>query len=475
MRQTKIVATLGPATDSPEVLDALIEAGLDVARVNFSHGDPDQHRQRVQMVREAAARHGLPIGILSDLQGPKIRLDRFIDASVDLKEGDAFILDVDHPSDAGTAKRVGVTYKKLPGDLSAGDTLLLDDGNIVLAVTKIDGGAVHTIVVTGGPLSDSKGLNRRGGGLSAAIFTDKDLSDIKLAAELDIDYLAISFARNAADIEQARRLLHNAGGKAAIMAKIERAEALDNLEEIVIASDAVMVARGDLGVEVGNAELPGVQKRIFRAARRCNCVTVTATQMMQSMIEASMPTRAEVLDVANAVLDGTDAVMLSAETAVGKHPAKVVDAMRRICEGAERQGDISNTYQRDVEKFDTAEEAIATATMFTAHRFGVSAIIALTESGNTARWMSRELQDLPIYAVTPLASTARRCSLFRGVHPVNHTLTKTDDLGVDQEVLDELKRRNLINPGARVMMTKGDRTGVSGGTNTMKILKAGGA
>lgn len=473
MRQTKIVATLGPSTDDAAVMDNLIDAGMDVARVNFSHGGAKQHRRRVELARECAEKKGRPVGVLSDLQGPKIRIGEFENGVVELQEDDRFILDTTLEGKTGTQERVGVTYKDISGDLEPEDILLLDDGNIVLRVTQVSDREVKTRVEVGGELSSSKGINRRGGGLSAATLTAKDHADIRLAAELEIDYLAVSFVRSALDIQVARELFRAAGGKGGIMAKIERAEALDNLEEIVEASDAVMIARGDLGVEVGNAELPGVQKRICRLAREKNCITVTATQMMQSMVDSPQPTRAEVLDVANAVLDGTDAVMLSAESAVGKHPAKVVLAMDRICQGAESQGDIAHAYQRTFDAFDSTEEAIAMATMYSAQHFGISAIIALTESGSTAKWMSRQLQGLPIYAVTRHKATQRRVSLYRGVHSINYAIGQAEDVSVDREVVHELMQRGLLAPDERVAITKGDLTGVAGGTNTLKILRAG--
>jgi pyruvate kinase len=350
--------------------------------------------------------------------------------------------------------------------------LLLDDGNIVLRVEKVDE-AIQTRVITGGELSGNKGVNRRGGGLSTAALTEKDYEDIRFAAEMEIDYLAVSFARDAEDIETARRLLREAGGDGHIMAKIERAEALENVEEIIEASDAVMIARGDLGVEVGNAELPGVQKRLIREARRRNTIVVTATQMMQSMVDSPQPTRAEVLDVANAILDGSDVVMLSAETAVGKHPARVVAAMDRICQGAERHLESVAPAGPNDRTFSDAEEAVAMATMYAANRLDVAAIVTLTESGTSAKWISRLDSQIPIYAITSHPRTQRRVTLYRGVYPIDYTIDASDYESVDRDVVNELIRRGIVSKGDRIIITKGDRAGVAGGTNTMKIVRAG--
>ncbi|MDH3694398.1 MAG: pyruvate kinase [Gammaproteobacteria bacterium] len=471
-RRTKIIATLGPSTDRKKVLEDVIKAGLDCARVNFSHGSFDDHRKRILDVRAKAEKAGKPIGLLCDLQGPKIRIEGFKNKSIQLRNGMMFTLDPRLGSNDGDDEIVGVTYKNLPNDVSKGDDLLLDDGNIVLRVEKVDA-TIRTRVITGGELSGNKGVNRRGGGLSTAALTEKDYEDIRFAAEMDIDYLAVSFARDAQDIETARRLLREAGGEGHIMAKIERAEALENMKEIIEASDVVMIARGDLGVEVGNAELPGVQKRVIREARLRNTIVVTATQMMQSMVDSPQPTRAEVLDVANAILDGSDVVMLSAETAVGKHPARVVAAMDRICEGAERHMEsVAPTGPKD-RIFNTAEEAVAMATMYAANRLDVAAIVTLTESGMSAKWISRLDSTTPIFAITSSPRTQRRVTLYRGVYPIDYTIDASDYAAVDHEVVDELIRRGIVNKGDRIIITKGERAGVAGGTNTMKIVRAG--
>ena len=472
-RRTKIVATLGPSTDDPKVLDDMIQAGVDVVRLNFSHGSHDEHLQRAEAVRNRARAHGRQVGVLVDLQGPKIRIDRFKEGKVDLKEGEHFILDAVMDADSGTQERVGIAYKALVDDVNRGDTLLLDDGAVVLWVEEVKGSEIITRVVVGGILSNNKGINRQGGGLSALAISDKDRVDIKVAAKMQADYIAVSFPRHAEDIHEARDLLRKAGGHGGIVAKIERAEAMNALEEIIEATDVVMIARGDLGVEIGDAELPAVQKRIIRVARSLDRVTITATQMMQSMIESPIPTRAEVFDVANAVIDGTDAVMLSAETATGKHVAKVIEAMDRICRGAETQRMDNAAERRSAMHFKAIDEAIAKAAMYTANHTGVKAIAALTESGATPLWMSRISSGIPIYALTRLVETRRKVTLYRGVYPVSFDVTTTDHPQVNREAIDELMRRGAVRDGDLVIITKGDLMGVHGGTNAMKIIRVG--
>ncbi len=472
-RRTKIVATLGPSTDDPKVLDAMLQAGVDVVRVNFAHGSHEEHVQRAENVRNRARAHGRQVGVFADLQGPRIRIEKFRGGKISLQEGDHFILDAALDSQAGSIERVGLTYKALTADVRRGDTLLLGDGAVVLWVEGVDGAEIQTRVVVGGSLSDSKGINRQGGGLSAQAITDKDREDIRLVAEMRADYMAVSFPCCGADIEEARTLLREAGGHGGIVAKIERAEAMSSLEDIIRAADVVMIARGDLGVEIGDAELPAVQKRIIRIARTMDRVVITATQMMQSMIENPIPTRAEVFDVANAVIDGTDAVMLSAETATGKHVAGVVEAMDRICRGAERQRMDMDCERRSPMSFGRIDEAIAKATMYTANHTGVKAIAALTESGATPLWMSRISSGIPIYALTRIVETRRKVTLYRGVYPVSFDVTTTDHPEVNREVIDELMRRGAVRDGDLVIITKGDLMGVHGGTNAMKIIRVG--
>ncbi|NND44164.1 MAG: pyruvate kinase, partial [Xanthomonadales bacterium] len=396
IRKTKIIATLGPATDKEDVLERIIEAGADVLRVNMSHGSAKEQAERVRQVRSVATRLGREVAVLADLSGPKIRVETFADDSVTLNRGDPFFLDASPEPEPGNQHGVGVTYKGLAGDVEKGDLLLLDDGLITMRVQRIEGSRVHCEVEAGGELSSRKGLNVQGGGLSIPGIAEHDLADIGRAAEMEVDYLAVSFPRNAEDMEQARQLLRAAGSAAGLVAKIERSEAIRNLESIIDASDAVLVARGDLGVEIGDAELPGLQKRIIRLALEQNRIVITATQMMQSMVENPIPTRAEVLDVANAVIDGTDAVMLSAETAIGKHPVKVVEAMHRVCLGAERHCDSQEDVQQLNVRFQRIDQAIAMAAMFMATNVSVQSIVALTESGSTAQWLSRVRTAVPI-------------------------------------------------------------------------------
>ena len=470
-RRTKIVATLGPATDDPKILDKLIETGVDVVRLNFSHDPAEIHARRAQAARERAQAHGRHVGVLVDLQGPKIRIGKFKDRMIMLVEGDQFVLDADMPLNAGTQERVGVTYKTLPQDVSRGATLLLDDGRIVLWVDQVAGNEIICRVVVGGELSDSKGINRQGGGLSAKALTDKDRADIKSAAEIGADYLAISFPRSAADVNEARQLLRAAGGHAGIVAKIERAEAVTAIEEITAASDVIMIARGDLAVEIGDADVPPIQKRIIRLARKMNKVVITATQMMESMIENAIPTRAEVSDVANAVLDGTDAVMLSAETARGKHPVAAVAAMDRVCRVAEHQEEAMHSRHRRDQTFGRVDEAIAMAVMYVGNHLPVKAIAALTESGSTALWMSRMSSAVPVYALTPLAETRRKVTLYRGVYPVAFAQTSNEPVVVMKEAIDELRRRGAVRDDDLVILTIGEPMSKPGGTNTMKIIR----
>jgi len=470
-RRTKIVATLGPATDDPKILERMIEAGVDVVRLNFSHGSAETHVRRAEAARAAARKFNRHIGVLVDLQGPKIRIGRFKEGRIELLEGDTFVLDADLPLDAGTRERVGVTYKALPQDVDRGATLLLDDGRIVLWVDRVLGNEIICRVVVGGELSDSKGINRQGGGLSAKALTEKDREDIKTAAAIGADYVAVSFPRNAADVQEARELLRAAGGHGGIVAKIERAEAVHAIAEITQAADAVMIARGDLAVEIGDADVPPIQKRIIRVARRLNKVVITATQMMESMVENAIPTRAEVSDVANAVLDGTDAVMLSAETARGKHPVAAVAAMDRVCRVAEHEDEMVHPRQRREAPFKRVDEAIAMAVMYVANHLSVKAIAALTESGSTALWMSRVSSAVPIYALTPQPHTLTKVTLYRGVFPVEFQQSSNDPATVMRQAVGELRRRGAVTDDDLVILTIGEPLAKPGGTNTMKIIR----
>lgn len=472
MRRTKIVATLGPGSSSPEVILEMMKAGVDVFRLNFSHGTHEEQKHRVDVIRECSDKTGRIVGILADLQGPKIRTHKFKDGQVQLIRGETFILDAALGKDEGTNERVGLAYKNLPKDVKAGDVLLLDDGRVELEVSEVVDEEVRCIVLYSCVLSNNKGINLKGGGLSAPALTDKDKADLKAAAAMNVDFMALSFARTAADVEQCRALVKAEGSDASIVTKVERAEAIDHIEEIVEASDVIMVARGDLGVEMGDAELPALQKSLIKTARSKNKAVITATQMMESMIDSPIPTRAEVFDVANAVLDGTDAVMLSGETAVGRYPAKTVAAMGRICEHAEQQRVAMVSDHRVDLVFGRVDEAIAMATMYTANHLKMNAIASLTESGATVLWMSRISSGIPIYALTPKRSTSRKVTMYRGVYPIRVDFDKLGPYKVTESVVDLMKTKGIISSGDSIVVTRGDMLGdQGGGTNTMKIVQ----
>jgi pyruvate kinase len=470
-RHTKIVATLGPASSTPEVLERMVQAGVDVVRMNFSHGTADDHKARADGIRAAAAKYGRTVGILGDLQGPKIRVGKFEGGRITLAIGDAFILDAGCA--LGNQERVGLDYKDLPKDVVNGDILLLDDGRLKLEVIGVRGQEIHTRVIVGGELSNNKGINRQGGGLTAPALTAKDMDDIKTAAQIGVDFVAVSFPKSAADMYMARQLLRAAGSSAVLIAKIERVEAVTNLEEILDASDGVMVARGDLAVEVGDASVPALQKKMIRLARDKNKLTITATQMMESMIVSPVPTRAEVSDVANAVLDGTDAVMLSAETAAGKYPVEVVESMARICVEAERSAEITLDREFLDRVFTRIDQSIAMAAIWTAHHLKVKAIAALTQSGSTALWMSRLNCGVPIYALTPDAESVGRMVLYRGVCPLLMQQQHTDRDRLLAEAEQLLIDRGVVEKGDLIALTIGEPIGTTGGTNTLKIVRVG--
>jgi len=475
MRRTKIVATMGPATDTAEVVEEMLMAGVDVVRMNFSHGNHEEHKARAKLVRDACAKTGKIVSILGDLQGPKIRIDRFIEGSVVISKGDVFVLDAGLDKEAGTVDAVGLTYKALPNEVESGDELLLDDGRLVLIVDHVEGQKIFTKVEVGGKLSNNKGINRRNGGLSAEALTDKDKADILLAAEIDVDFLAVSFPRCAEDIEYARKLMKETGGSAKIVAKIERAEAVVQpvLDEIIEASDVIMVARGDLGVEIGDARLPQMQKMMIKRARELNTVVITATQMMESMIENPIPTRAEVFDVANAVMDGTDAVMLSGETATGANPAEVIRVMGAICEEAEHSAAAKQSNHRMDLRFKRVDESIAMASMYVANHYNIKAIAALTESGATAKWMSRISSEIAIYALTTSEKTCRLVSLYRGVYPVFLPNKIPSPIQANRIAVEQLLRHKIVEDGDMVIVTKGDLMGIHGGTNMFKMIRVG--
>jgi pyruvate kinase len=473
LRRTKIVVTLGPSLDDPAMLERVILAGAVVFRANFSHGDVSMHETRINMVRDIAARHGITIAILVDLQGPKIRIGRFKQKKVILHEGQPFVLDTLLDENAGDEKTVSLAYKNLPRDVRPHDTLLLDDGRIVFKVQKTEATQIFCEVVVGGELSNNKGINRLGGGLSAAALTDKDRADIKDAVRLEADYIAVSFPRHADDIKEARILLKAAGGNPGIIAKIERAEAVTNIEGIIQTSDAVMIARGDLGVEIGDAELPAMQKKIIKIARVFNKPVITATQMLETMTHNTIPTRAEVSDVANAVLDGTDAVMLSGETAVGLYPDKAVAAMDRICLSAEKHHNLKSMRHTKDQHMKYVDEAIAMATMYTANHLDIKAIIALTESGTTPLLMSRVNSSIPVYGLSRHNATLRRMTLYRGVYPIPFDATHIDRRILNEAAMLELQKRDILKNGDLVIITKGDLIGVHGRTNSLKIVTVG--
>ncbi|KWU01851.1 pyruvate kinase [Vibrio toranzoniae] len=475
LRKTKIVTTLGPSTDKGNVLEAIIKAGANIVRMNFSHGSSDDHIQRAEQVRAIAKRLGTQVAILGDLQGPKIRVSTFKDGKIQLAVGNRFTLDSNLGLGEGNQQAVGLDYKELPNDVSTNDILLLDDGRVQLKVTSVEGCKVHTEVLIGGPLSNNKGINKKGGGLSAEALTEKDKRDIVTAAQIKVDYLAVSFPRNGEDMHYARRLAHEAGLEAHLVAKVERAETvatIENMDDIIMASDVVMVARGDLGVEIGDPELVGVQKQLIRRAGALNRTVITATQMMESMISAPMPTRAEVMDVANAVLDGTDAVMLSGETAAGDYPVETVKSMAEVCIGAEKMAGINNhsNYRLD-RTFVTAEETVSMATIYSAnHMEGIKGVVTLTESGRTALMMSRLSADMPIYALSRNESTLNRCTLYRGVTPIYFETEAKDSLDIALSTLACLKEKGYLTCGDLVIITQGDIMDVAGSTNCMRIL-----
>ena len=477
-RGTKIVATIGPASTDLNVLIRMIRAGVDVVRLNFSHGKAQDHIDRANLVRQAAAECGREVAIMADMQGPKIRVGKFEGGKIDLANGDKFILDAKwgENGELGNQERVGLDYKNLPNDLRAGDHLLLNDGLIVLVVDRIAGHEIYTTVKIGGELSNNKGINRQGGGLTAPALTSKDMEDIKTAMSFQADYLAISFPKNATDMSMARQLANIAGEpynhKPQMIAKIERAEAIPALQEILNASDGIMVARGDLAVEVGNAAVPALQKRMIRMARESNKFAITATQMMESMIFNAVPTRAEVSDVANAVLDGTDAVMTSAETASGRYPVETVEMMAAVCVDAEQ----SEYNKLDADflnvRFTRIDQSIAYGALFTAHHLRVKAIVALTESGSTPLWMSRHNIDTPIFALTPSVLTQRKVSIYRNVR-AHYLLQQGSSSEVLKQAEDLLVEYGIAKKGDMIVVTWGEPMGQVGGTNALKIVKVG--
>ncbi|MDX9994606.1 MAG: pyruvate kinase [Rhodocyclaceae bacterium] len=472
LRNTKIVATLGPSSSDQHTIDQLVAAGIDVVRLNFSHGTVDDHRKRIEMLQLSMRTHARTVAMMADLQGPKIRIGKFAGSKILLKPGQPFILDA--ACQLGDSERVGLDYPELIEDVAPGDTLLLDDGRVVMDVARIEDAEIHCVVRQGSELSNNKGINKQGGGLSAPALTAKDIEDIKTAAELQVDYVAVSFPKSGGDLRLARKLLHKAGSQAQVVAKIERCEAIDNLEDILHACDGVMVARGDLAVEVGDAAVPALQKKIIRLAREHNKFAITATQMMESMIHSPVPTRAEVSDVANAVLDGTDAVMLSAETAAGDYPVETVQSMARICHEAEKSTDPAALDRHFLDRvFTRIDQSIAMAALFTAHHLKVKAIAALTQSGSTALWISRLDCGVPIYALTPDVRTRYKVSIYRGVYPLMMRYIGHDRDEMLFEAEEELIRSGAVEVGDLIVVTFGEPIGQAGGTNTLKLVRVG--
>lgn len=468
LRRTKIIATLGPATDSVDKLEDIIKSGVSLVRLNMSHGDSSQHEQRVKQVRNIARKYSLAVGVLVDLQGPKIRISSFVSNKILLRKGDKFTLDPKILPGYGDKNGVGLDYANLVNDISKDDVLLLDDGRISLKIVDVVDNAIHTEVLVGGELSNHKGINLQGGGISAATLTDKDIQDIAFAKKIEADYVAVSFVKDESDISFAREIIND--DTVGIIAKIERREALNNIDSIIKSSDAIMVARGDLGVEIGFAEVPGVQKELISRARELNKVVITATQMMESMIDNQIPTRAEVSDVANAVLDGTDAVMLSGETAVGKYPQKVIAAVHDVCMAAENETVAKTSHHRIESTFSRVDEAIAMATMYTANHYNINAIVSLTETGTTALLMSRIRSGIPIYGVSRYSRSRGKMTLYRGVYPVDFDVTKFERWQVIREILTSLREQGILKSGDQVAITRGDIVGVRGHSNAMKIV-----
>ena len=472
MRSTKVVATVGPASDAH--IDRLVALGVDVFRLNFSHGSHEEHKQRVKRIRRAAGRHRRFVAVLADMQGPKIRIRGFASPSVELATDAPFCIDASIDEHSGDHTKVGTTWTRLSAQVESGDRLVLGDGLIELEVKDTGPHRVNCHVVRGGTLSGNAGINKRGGGLAAPALTEKDSGDVEFACSLPVDYVAVSFPRDASDMREAARLVHAFDASCGLVAKLERAEAVDSdetMRELILASDAVMVARGDLGVEIGDAALVAVQKRLISMARSLNRSVITATQMMQSMIENPVPTRAEVMDVANAVLDGTDAVMLSAETAVGRYPKETVRSMVEIIEGAENHSQFSVASPIDP-RCGAIDQAVArAATEVAANLDGVTAIACLTASGNTPQLMSRVASNPPIFAFADNPRTLARVALYRGVHPVLFDSSSISLDEVNQSAIDWLKRHHVVKSGDRVVLTKGDYHNVQGGTNALKILQ----
>ncbi len=464
MRRAKIVCTIGPATASPEKILELVEAGMDVARLNMSHGDQATHAAVVERIRDAAAKTGRSVGILVDLQGPKIRLGTFAEGSVLLREGDAFVITTDDV--VGTRDIASTTYSGLAGDVKAGDLILIDDGRVCLRAISVEGSMVRTMVLEGGRISDHKGINLPGVPVSVPAMSEKDHGDLRWALKAGIDWVALSFVRSADDFDVVQAVMTEVGISVPVIAKIEKPQAVDNLEEIVERFDAIMVARGDLGVELPLELVPLVQKRAIVLAREAAKPVIVATQMLESMVSMSRPTRAEASDVANAVLDGTDALMLSGETSIGAHPIASVETMARIISAVEsealEQMDPVNTEPRN------KGEAIASAATSVGAAINAEALVAFTQTGTSAHLVARYRSPIPIYAFTPVEEVRNRLTLVWGVEtflvpPVVHTDQMVRQ--VDAALLD----MGRVERETSVVIVAGSPPGIPGSTNAMRV------
>lgn len=471
MKQTKIIATIGPASSEPQMIEKLINAGVNVFRLNFSHGDHATHKTNIENIRKIATKTSKPIAIMADLQGPKIRVSKFTQGKVELANGSFITLDTEY-KDLGDENLVGVDYEHLAHDVKSGDTLLLDDGKLTFIVENVIGSKIKCKVIQGGTLKNNKGINKLGGGLTAPALTEKDFEDISFISTQKVDYVAISFPKAASDVQLAKLKLAELGAsKVQIISKMERTEAVaENMNEIIKASDGIMVARGDLAVEVGEALVPGLQKKLVSLCRQHHKLSIVATQMLESMIENPVATRAEVSDIANAVLDGTDAVMLSAETASGKYPLQAVETMARVCAEAEKMADIDIEAKFVHEKFANKQQTIAMAALFSAYHLNCQAIVALTASGSIARWLSRVISGVPIYAVTDSHEAFQTMSMYRGVQPYFLKHKATDTTEHAREACAFLQHQQILHDGDTVVVTMGDKVANVGGTNALKVL-----
>ncbi|MDQ0777951.1 pyruvate kinase [Streptomyces aurantiacus] len=472
MRRAKIVCTLGPATDSYDQIKALVEAGMDVARLNLSHGSHADHEERYQRVRKASDETGRSVGILADLQGPKIRLGRFTEGPVLLERGDTFTITVEEDTQ-GDRHTCGTTYSGLAADVAAGERILVDDGKVCLEVTSVDGPRVHTTVIEGGMVSDNKGLNLPGVAVSVPALSDKDEEDLRWALRTGCDVIALSFVRSGRDIDDVHRIMKEEGRHLPVIAKVEKPQAVDNIDDIVAAFDGIMVARGDLGVEMPLEQVPIVQKRAIKLAKRNAKPVIVATQMLDSMIENSRPTRAEASDVANAVIDGTDAVMLSGETSVGKYPVETVRTMARIVEAAEEDILAKGLPPlTDRNKPRTQAGAVARAAADMGDFLGAKFLVAFTQSGDTVRRLSRYRSPIPLLAFTPDPATRAQLNLTWGVESLLGPHVDSTDAMVDQ--VDELLLQyGHCQKGDIVVITAGSPPGVSGSTNLVRVHHIG--